>query len=250
MIRFGEPRFHFDTVESTQTLALDAARQGAVPGTVFTAANQTAGRGRRGRVWSAPSNANVNMSIVGDGMPSADLWQLAPLAAVAVQDALRKCFPTLDARLRFPNDWVCAGRKLAGVLIEAVPLGNASVPVIGIGVNVRSAEMPENLRTNAAAVGDYVTAECLGNDPVERLTTQLIRDIGKWWEMLRVEGVAPIVEAWNRGLDPTSERQFVVGGTALLARVGRLTADGRVELAPVSGGLLRVSVAEVVLGDI
>lgn len=250
MIRFGEPCFHFQTVESTQTLAVDAARQGAVPGTAFTAANQTAGRGRRGRVWSAPPDANVNVSVVAGGIPPVDLWHLAPLTAVCILDALQSCFPTLEARLRFPNDVVCGKRKLAGVLIEAVHDGKVSVPVIGIGVNVRSAELPEDLKSTAGAIEDFVGSEVLGGDPVRWLTTELFQEFGKWWEILRSEGVEPIVDAWNRGMDPSGERHFVVGGTAFSARVGRLTADGRVELAPTSGGLLRVAVSEVVLGDI
>jgi BirA family biotin operon repressor/biotin-[acetyl-CoA-carboxylase] ligase len=250
MIRFGEPRFHAQSVESTQTLAVAAAREGAEPGTAFTASNQTAGRGRRGKVWSAPPGANVNLSLVGSPIPGDELWQLAPLAGVCVVDALTSCFPRLGARLRFPNDVVAGGRKLAGLLVEAVASGGVVIPVTGVGVNVRSAARPPEIEGIACSVEDCVPPGVVGDASVEIVTSALLEAFSRRWDQWRSLGAATVVEAWNAAADPAASRGFHLGGNRMVARVGKLDDSGRVELFPETGGCLRVSVADVVLGEL
>jgi BirA family biotin operon repressor/biotin-[acetyl-CoA-carboxylase] ligase len=143
-----------DSVGSTNDVLKQAAREGAVEGTVVVAAAQTAGRGRHGRTWISPSG-NLFLSIL---LRPADrtLLTLLPLAAgVAVAEALEAQGAT--CRLKWPNDVLASGRKLAGILAEASSdrAGLDAVVVgIGINVNVPHDALPEELRATAVSLRD------------------------------------------------------------------------------------------------
>lgn len=140
--------------DSTNALLLARAEAGAPAGTVVIAEAQTAGRGRRGRTWvSAP----------GDSLTFSLLWRFAPgtvplglslAAGVAVTSALLKVGAggTAAIELKWPNDVLKDGRKLAGILVELVP-GQTHAAVIGIGLNLRlPATLPAEVRATAAAL--------------------------------------------------------------------------------------------------
>jgi BirA family biotin operon repressor/biotin-[acetyl-CoA-carboxylase] ligase len=171
-------RLHgFDVVGSTSTEAANAARAGDAGDVWLAALQQTAGRGRRGRAWESP-HGNLAASLL--LVPEADPAQSATLgfaAGVALHEALRTVLPDLTLRsgidgaaaangngriaLKWPNDVLADGDKLAGILLEALkrPDGTSAV-VIGFGVNVVAA--PEGLpypATSLAALGSDVTAE-------------------------------------------------------------------------------------------
>jgi BirA family transcriptional regulator, biotin operon repressor / biotin---[acetyl-CoA-carboxylase] ligase len=156
---FGLPRRHFRVTESTNDRARELAGAGAPSGTVVTATAQTAGRGRRGRVWTAPPGKALLYSAI--LRPLAADNALLPLAApLAVCEAVEAVAP-LRSEIKWPNDVWIDEQKAAGVLIEARPPDWA---VIGIGVNVaiEPEEFPDDLRWPATSVGHGVTSEQLG----------------------------------------------------------------------------------------
>ena len=125
----GRPRLHFRVADSTNERAKQLARAGAAHGTLVTAAEQSAGRGRQGRAWTAPPGSAVLMSLV-VREPS----EILPLAAaVAVCDSCAE----LPCRIKWPNDVWIERRKLAGILVEGRP--QEGWAVLGIGLNVASA---------------------------------------------------------------------------------------------------------------
>jgi BirA family biotin operon repressor/biotin-[acetyl-CoA-carboxylase] ligase len=140
--------------DSTNAILLARAEAGAPSGTVVIAANQTAGRGRRGRQW---------LSEPGDSLTFSLLWRFAPgtvplglslAVSVAVTNALAKVGAggTASIALKWPNDVLKDGRKLAGILVELVP-GQTHAAVIGIGLNLRlPASLPNEVREAAAAL--------------------------------------------------------------------------------------------------
>ncbi len=153
MTRFGLPRRHLATVDSTNECARRLAIDGAPSGTVVTAAHQTAGRGRRDRSWSAPPGKALLCSAV--LAPLGRQHALLPLAVpLAVCEAVESLAP-LECQVKWPNDVWFDQRKLAGVLIEAQPPAWA---VIGIGLNVaiETNEFPGDLRRPAVSVGHGV----------------------------------------------------------------------------------------------
>ena len=127
----GSPRVHHRVTDSTNERAKELADVGAPHGTLVTADEQTVGRGRQGREWTAPPRSAVLMSVV-----LRELDELLPLAAaVAVADALPH-----GAAIKWPNDIWIDGRKVAGILIEGRP--QEGWAVLGIGVNVTTREFP------------------------------------------------------------------------------------------------------------
>jgi len=143
----GSPRVHFRLTDSTNERA--RALAGAPHGTLVTADEQQAGRGRQGRTWSAPPRSAVLMSVV-----LRELSETLPLtAAVAVCEAL-----PVDAQIKWPNDVWIGGRKVAGILVEGRP--QEGWAVLGIGVNVTTAEFPAELHaTSLRLEGASVTVE-------------------------------------------------------------------------------------------
>lgn len=137
----GRPRVHHRRTGSTNERARELASSGAPHGTLVTAGEQTAGRGRQGRTWVAPPGSSVLMSVV---LRRFD--EMLPLAAaVAVCEAL-----PMPARVKWPNDVWVEGRKLAGILVEGRPLEEWAV--LGIGVNVGVSEFPPELRAGSTSL--------------------------------------------------------------------------------------------------
>ena len=153
---FGEPHHHHDVVDSTNLVAKELAAAGASSGTVVTAAEQTAGRGRGDRRWSAPPGSALLYSAILSPLDLAHL--LLPLAVpVAVCEACEAVAP-VELEVKWPNDVWLGERKLAGILIEARPPDWA---VIGVGVNlsIEPGEFPPDLRWPAVSLGHGVGPE-------------------------------------------------------------------------------------------
>ena len=142
----GEPREHLPTVGSTNARARELVEEGATHGTLVTADEQTAGRGRQGRGWVTPKGVAIAASLI-----LREFDELLPLrAGLAVADVAGP-----EALVKWPNDVWINGRKVAGILVEA---HNGEWAILGIGVNV--AVDPSTLPPDAAAV-----AGTLGLDP-------------------------------------------------------------------------------------
>ena len=178
---------------STQALARAWAGAGAPEGAVVLADYQTAGRGQRGRAWTAAPGTALLFSIVLRPHLPVSRWPEIPLAAgCAVAESLEAVAP-LTARLKWPNDVLVAGRKLAGILAEGV----ASVPplvILGVGVNVsqRESDWPPDLATSAQSLAGLGAPV-----PRETLLTALLARLEAWYGLLDV-GFEPVRAAWRR----------------------------------------------------
>lgn len=183
---FGAPHRHFRQVGSTNTVARELAAAGAPHGTVVTAAEQTAGRGRQGRTWTAPPDSALLYSAV--VRPLGERHSVLPLAvAVAVCETAEVLRPGIECQVKWPNDIHLEGRKLAGILIEARPQDGWAV--LGVGLNLSVAEFPEELRTRAISLfapppavpyGQHtgIRNSCAGEVAAETLSGRL----GVWLE--------------------------------------------------------------------
>jgi len=143
-VTLGRPRLHLRETASTNDRARELAAAGAPHGMLVTAAAQSAGRGRQGRSWSAPPGHALLMSLVLRGV-----HPLLPLAAaVGVAEAIGA-----DARIKWPNDVLLSGRKVAGILAEGRPQEGWVVLGIGVNVAVRLEDLPPELHATAATLG-------------------------------------------------------------------------------------------------
>jgi BirA family biotin operon repressor/biotin-[acetyl-CoA-carboxylase] ligase len=234
------PVIHLDSVDSTNAEALRRARDG-VRALWVVAATQTAGRGRRGRAWVSPAgNLHATLLLV-DPAPAAVAPQLAFVAGLAVHDACAALAPGLAdvLRLKWPNDLLCRGAKVAGILIEGE--GGAGfegrpgvVAVIGIGVNCRHhPDAVEHPATDFAVQGAPIAAPAL----FETLRRTMAARLAEWH---RGAGFPAIRGDWlarAAGLGQAMRARLpdreVTGVFEALDEAGRLVlrlADGRREV--------------------
>jgi BirA family biotin operon repressor/biotin-[acetyl-CoA-carboxylase] ligase len=180
----GAPHRHFRSTDSTNTRARELAAAGAPHGTVVTAGEQTAGRGRQGRSWTAPAGKALLYSAV--LRPLDERHLMLPLAVpLAVCEAAEELEVGIACGVKWPNDVQVEGRKLAGVLIEARP--QDAWAVIGVGLNLAIAprEFPPELRE---------TATSLGGASQQAAIAALNRRLGEWIEC----DADSVLAAWRR----------------------------------------------------
>jgi BirA family transcriptional regulator, biotin operon repressor / biotin---[acetyl-CoA-carboxylase] ligase len=140
----GRPRLHLRETTSTNDRARALAVAGAPHGALVTAGAQSAGRGRQGRTWAAPPDRALLLSLL-----LRDYDPLLPLrAGLAVAD-----LAGAEALVKWPNDVLLRGRKLAGILVEARPQEGWAVLGVGVNVAVDVDELPPELRERAATLG-------------------------------------------------------------------------------------------------
>jgi len=163
--RVGRSVVCFDEVGSTNDVALDAMRQADADGLVVLAESQRNGRGRQGRRWLCPPGSGILMGVLlldsaGDSQPPRDAMTIA--CGVAVAEAVEQSVG-LDCGLKWPNDVVVEGAKLAGVLAETRSSGGVSATVLGIGVNVNAAPRAGSVDGSATCLADHLAG------PAERV---------------------------------------------------------------------------------
>ncbi len=153
----GTPRVHLRLTDSTNERAKELAAAGAPHGTLVTADEQSAGRGRQGRTWTAPARSAVLMSLV--------TRRLAPTLPLAAAVAICEALP-VRCEIKWPNDIWLERRKLAGILVEGRP--QEGWAVLGIGLNVTTEDFPPELAE---------TATSLRLAGIERSTESVLADL-------------------------------------------------------------------------
>lgn len=233
----------YDTLGSTNTEAANQAKQGAQEGLCVIAGRQTAGRGRLGREWISHEGAGLYFSIV--LRPSIELrfLPLVTLAAgIAVHDTLEEF--GLKPDIKWVNDILIGNDKISGILSETVETPYGVAVVVGIGINLKSSNFPDEIVETATSIemetGNSVTADELA----ERLTDYL----SYFYDILKGENGCPeIVRQWRmRSTYFSGKRVRVILGDSILEG----TTDGLEE-----NGALRVktddgSVTIVQAGDV
>ncbi|TET85785.1 MAG: biotin--[acetyl-CoA-carboxylase] ligase [Anaerolineales bacterium] len=238
----GEPLYFYPNIGSTNDRAADFARQGSPHGTLVVAEEQTSGRGRAGRYWFTPPDSALALSLVlrPQCLTPETLGELTVLGALAVVEALENV--GIEALIKWPNDVLIHGRKVAGVLIEASWLGNElEFAILGIGVNVRPKSVPpeEEVDTPATCVEAIVGQQVDRHD----LLLDVIRGVGKWYPYL---GLPEMLVAWDQRLAYRGRMvkvQLLEG--EILGRVQGLAIGGSLQLTSENGEMIEVAFGEV-----
>jgi len=222
-----------DTVDSTQSVAFGLAERGAADRTVVVADQQLAGRGRHGRIWRAPAGTSLLASIiVRPRLSQALLPTLSPMTAVATAEALRRVAP-VAARVKWPNDVLVGGKKIAGILLES----RAPVIIIGIGVNLGQREFPPELAGHATSVA--LETGCAPDR--ETMLAALLEEFDAWRVRFEREGFGAVREQW-RMLSDTLGRHVTLDGVTGIAV--DLDVDGAL-LIDAGGTVRRVIAGEI-----
>ncbi|MEA2494597.1 MAG: BirA family transcriptional regulator [Thermoleophilaceae bacterium] len=196
MSRFGHPRIHHRLTDSTNARARELALTGAPHGTTVTATEQSAGRGRQGRTWTAPAGRALLMSAIVRDLSRRDA--LLPLAVpVAVAHACDQ-FAGATCGIKWPNDIWIESRKLSGILLEGRPQEGWAVIGIGLNVGTTRDEFPDELRATATSL----VVES-GTDPgVEPVLGAVLGELDRWL----AASPRSILDAWR-------ERDVLSGST-------------------------------------
>jgi BirA family biotin operon repressor/biotin-[acetyl-CoA-carboxylase] ligase len=168
-VSFGNLRHHRRSLGSTNDLARELAAAGAPQGTVVTAAEQVAGRGRQGRSWTAPAGKALLYSAIVRPLEQRHL--VLPLAAPLAVAEAAEAMAEVSCAIKWPNDVWIEGRKCAGVLIEARPQDGWAVIGVGLNVSIEPNEFPEELRETATSLGNGATVD----DALQALNDSLAR---------------------------------------------------------------------------
>jgi BirA family biotin operon repressor/biotin-[acetyl-CoA-carboxylase] ligase len=238
----------YRSVGSTNDVARQAGRDGDADGTLVLAEEQTAGRGRRRRVWHSPAGRGLYASLLvrsGRWMEQPALAQLG--AGLAVAETVAE-LSTAEVELLWPNDCYAAGAKLAGVLVEAEATGSEiDFLVCGMGINVNQSreDLPEDLRSHATSIARLAGADI---DRTEVLL-RLVRRLAALRSMADAEGPMAIVRRWS-AMSPSSRGAEVQVDTIegiLSGRTVGLTAQGALRVrADGSNEIREITVGELV----
>ena len=233
-----------DRLDSTNSEALRLARSGERGPLWIVAREQTAGRGRRGREWvSADGNLAASLLFAAEVAPAVAAT-LGFVASLAVREACCALAPGVDVALKWPNDVLANGGKVAGLLLESETQGSSLAMVVGIGVNLASA--PEGMPFPAQslrALGHVVTAE------------RALADLSDAWVSLAAlwnegRGFQVIREAWlaqARGIGQSISVR--TGDRVDSGTFETLDEQGRLILCAADGTMRTISAGDVYFGD-
>jgi BirA family biotin operon repressor/biotin-[acetyl-CoA-carboxylase] ligase len=229
-------------IGSTNDEAASWARAGAPHGAVVIADGQQKGRGRMGRIWHSPPGESLYFSVV---LRPPLAPRMAPpltlVAAVALAETVRAT-GARELELKWPNDLLLDGKKLAGILTEMATTGEKiDHVVIGIGVNLHGREFPDDLATRA-------TSLALSGITVERarFAANLCGALEQWYERFMIDGPAPIVAGWKSHARLFGREVTVANGRARATGIAEdLDAEGALLLRSKEGTIVRIVAGEL-----
>lgn len=238
----GEIRY-FDTIGSTNDYAMQWANDGAGDLSLVLADEQTAGRGRLERKWFTPPDSALAMSLIlrPTGDEIAYIPRTTALLAISLVDSLRQ--RGLDSQIKWPNDVLLNGKKVAGILVESTWTGNnPNVMILGMGVNVLKASVPSanELLFPATSIEDQ-----LGKPPArEELLKDILTALLNWRSKL---GTDLFFTTWEQNMAFLGQRVRVWRNQekTVIGELNGLNPDGSLNLQDENGNSVTVHFGEV-----
>lgn len=217
----------FDSIASTNTEALNQARQGADEGLCVVARRQTAGRGRHGRSWISEADAGLFFSLIlRPKIENKFLPLVTLMTAVAVFDSLTELYQ-LQPDIKWANDVHVGGKKICGILAEMSETKRGLAIVVGVGINLKSSSFSPELKETATSI-EAQTGE---NPNAEELLENLTKQLAVYNEMLAAEdGAEKIRGEWakrssyftGKSIKVTLENEIIYGTSDGLEENGAL----------------------------
>jgi BirA family biotin operon repressor/biotin-[acetyl-CoA-carboxylase] ligase len=244
--RLGTKFHYFEQIGSTSSHARSLAESGALEGEVVIAESQTHGRGRLGRRWESPPLANLYFSIVlRPKLAPAHAAQITLMAAVALAESVAAFIPRAPA-IKWPNDILVDGKKLAGVLTEACCDGErVDYVILGIGVNVNLGvdAMPETIRQRATSL----SALAGNNLSRESVLRGLIQHLDRCYGILEASGFEALRPRWEARSHLSGRRvRAELGDQAVIGMARGIDPSGALLLEDESGVLRRIIAGDVI----
>lgn len=232
--------WHHDRIGSTNDEARRMAAEGAPDGTVVHADEQIAGRGRMARTWFSPPG-NLYLSILlRTGRPVSRMPELSFLAGLSVADTVDALLPRhTRAVLKWPNDVLVGGGKIAGILLEQVNDGT----IVGIGLNVLQAPSNSAYKTTTLVANGGIAS-------VDGARDILLDRLGRHLQAWQADGFVPIRDQWlDRSYPIGAAIRATSSGQPVAGRFAGLDADGAL-LLDTPSGRQRIVAGEIVAAEL
>lgn len=238
--QLGAPLELLDETDSTNEVAKRSARLGAPHGSTWLAEEQRRGKGRQGRSWLGVRGESLLVSVLARvACPPGRLPLLSLATGLAVRDAVAKAGAKVG--VKWPNDVVSSGKKLAGILVEALPAddGGRTPVIIGVGMNVHT-------RTFPAELGDRATSVALlASSPPDRaqLLAHLLANLDRDLELVASRGLG-VIHGRLIAVDALLGRPIQTDD-GIVGVADGIDLEGRLRLKKSDGSLLRLVAGEV-----
>lgn len=244
--RLGTKLHYFSEIDSTNSYARRLAEQGASEGEIVIAESQTQGRGRLGRSWVSPPFLNLYLSLIlRPKLRPVDAPQLTLMAAVALADTAGLFIGTPPS-IKWPNDILVSGKKLAGVLTEsACNSERIEFIILGIGVNLNYpvALMPEFIRERATSIVT-LTGNAVSREAFAR---RLIQDLDRCYGELEEAGFSSLAARWEALFGSRGKRVRVeMTDRTILGTAQGLDSDGALIVEDDRGERHRIVAGDVI----
>lgn len=182
----------FAEIDSTNEEARRLAAADAPAPIWLRADRQTAGRGRRGRAWETASGNLAATLLLRPNRPAAECAQLSFVTAIAAADAIARFAPGSEIKVKWPNDVLAGGRKIAGILLESASGGSAVPFWLAIGIGINLSAFPEGTEFPATSIAALGAAAPSPKD----MMLELASAFAKWYDVWAAQGFSPIRDAW------------------------------------------------------
>ena len=243
---FGrENIYHFKQIGSTNIEARDYAERGAPEGTLILAENQTEGRGRKGRTWFSPSLGGIYVSLIlRPNLSPVESPKITLLTAVALVEALSSV-TQLEIRIKWPNDLLIQGKKLAGILTEmSTEVDAVNYIVVGIGINVNTEDFPGSIRKRATSL----SIEAGKTFSRVTILREFLRCFETCYELFLDRGFEPVLKRWKELSDIIGKRVKVdMIDRTVIGTVRNIDRDGVLILRDEKGRSQRIFSGDVTL---
>ena len=236
---------YFKETDSTNIRAKDLAAKGAPEGTVVVAEKQTKGRGRRGRSWFSPSGDGIYASLIlRPTMSPAETPRITLMTAVAMAEALLS-LTQLKIRIKWPNDILVNGKKIAGILTEiSTEMDGVDYIIVGLGLNVNTP--PESFPEEVREIATSIFIETGSEFPRAPLIREYLRRYEKYYEMFKKRGFESIMQRWKELADIAGQQIMVdVLGEKYIGEVLDVDNDGVLILRDNKGNTHRIFSGDV-----
>lgn len=243
------PVLLLDQTDSTNAEARRRAEAGETGPLWIAARRQTAGRGRRGRNWESEGGNLFSTLLRLTRKSPAEAAQVTFVAALAVADLLDRYAPPSLVSIKWPNDVMLAGEKVAGVLVES-GAHEAGGLWLAIGIGVNLAHAPSGTERPATALAQHLAAGVAAPPPVDVAARELAEAFAVWMDRWETLGFEPVLDAWRArtaGLDGPAVARL--GHETVEGRAEGVAADGALRLRLADGSLRLISAGDVFFGE-
>jgi BirA family biotin operon repressor/biotin-[acetyl-CoA-carboxylase] ligase len=250
--RIGRQIYFYEEVLSTNLLGHQMARNGWREGTLFVAEYQTAGKGRLGRNWQAAKGENLLMSIIlRPKMRASEMYLITFLTSIviikAIQSHLKQIdVPCPDLKVKWPNDIMVEGKKIAGILSESKCNGKmVEYMIIGIGINVNQIfnSRKNELRRTATSLRTVCSQEIIR----EMLLQTLLKEFDRSYLRAISQNYIKVIGEWKKFWDGRYMRVTIDNGrvsrTGIVEDIGQ---DGKLVLKTEEGSVRSIASGEII----